>query len=110
MSNTPSSAFAAEFPAVATCSLDLAIKIGGTLDEHPQPRSYEGALPEYIRCINPRCRNGGWSPWPGLRALVARRETTGQIGGVCQGSERLNRTQSRTCLTLFQGKVSVVYK
>ena len=104
--------FAEAFPSVASIEVEIEIRRGGPLDERPQRRYYSVAsiTREPVKCNNPLCHGGGWSVWDAVRDVVEKRERQTKRGGVCQGSERMNRTNSRTCLALFQANISVVYQ
>jgi hypothetical protein len=104
--------FGEAFPIIATLRATVRIKKGGQLDGHPSVQVFSLANPpgEFIACSKPGCTGRGWRIADALREMVAKHQTTLETGGICDGKERMSRSNYRSCLTHFEADIEVSYK
>lgn len=58
----------------------------------------EDMIPQSFSCQKGYHDHPRFNLWDALKARVAEKSTEGTIGHMCQGWEKMNRTQSRECM------------
>ena len=82
------------------------------MDGHPVIHHFSTAHPpaEFIACGRSGCTGRGWRIADVLREMVAARESHREAGGICDGRERMSRSNYRSCLTHFEADIALTFK
>lgn len=108
----PAPSLKSSFPDIEAITVEGRVRLGGGMDEHTTPRFFDADSITFapVRCPRASCRNGGWDLWEVVRGMVEKKETEGKRMLICQGSERMNRHESRTCLAHLEADIRIAYR